>query len=675
MVGVTHFTRRIIGLALLGLTLGFGTPLGGQPLDSVDAVRRLTLEEVTQGLPVSLRGTVTFSSPRFATLFVDDGVRGIFVEQAASQEESGPKAGDRVEITGVTGAGLFAPVIKASAVVLIASGPLPPGRRVSGEELSRPDQDCNWIEVDAEVKEVTQSGTNLRLECQADSYHFLAEVPAKLTPENVPWDLAESRVRIRGVAATIFNSGRQMTRRLVRLNSLDDVTILRPGRDSAKQAREVTIDRLLRIDGPGPSDLVRISGIVNLALPGRGFYLRTEEGGIWVQTAQPVAAESGTLIEVEGWPRAGEIKPFIRARRATVVGAGISTGPVHLAARDALHSKHDSELVAVDAELIDVIRTAEGMTLELRDTSIVFRAVLPMGVMELPPGMTPGSRVRVTGIAEILPANSLVPLLQDSKLVLRLRSSSDLVLLNRPPWWTIRRVVGVAAAIIAGLLSIYLRARIRRRRERETQRREFEAVLAERGRFAREIHDSLAQGLTSISLQLECVREDLSRDPERAMGHVETARSLVRDSLREARRTIWNLRPLALGEADLASALMSYASDLTRDGKVACSQEIEGTPRPLPAEHENALLRIGQESLTNAIRHADARRIGMRLRFGDDWVTLVVRDDGRGFDVSGRSGKGYGLSGMRERVAALGGSLSIDSKPGEGTEVSATLPT
>lgn len=672
---MTQFIRRVIGSALFGGALCLCDPAGGQPLDSIDAVRRLAIDEVAQGLPVSLRGTVTFSSPRIATLFVDDGVRGIFVEQAASADGTGPLAGDRVEITGVTGPGLFAPVIRPSAVVVIASGPLPPGREVSGEELSRPDQDSNWIEVEAVVKEVTQYGTSLRLECQSDSHQFIAEVPDSTSPGNVPWDLAESRVRIRGVAATIFNSGRQMTRRLVRVNSLDDVTMLSPGRDPVFQARQVTIDRLLRFDGPGPSDLIRISGIVNLVLPGRGFYLRTEEGGIWVQTAQPVAAESGTLIEVEGWPRAGEIKPFLRARRATVVGAGISTGPLRLAARDALHSRYDSELVALDAELLDGIRTPEGMILELRDTSIVFRAVLPDGTSALPPGMVPGSRVRVTGIAEISPANSVVPLLEDSKLLLRSRSSSDLELLARPPWWTIRRVVGVAAAIIAGLLLVYLQARIRRRRERESQRREFEAVLSERGRFAREIHDSLAQGLTSISLQLECVRDDLAVDPERARGHVETARSLVRDSLREARRTVWNLRPLKLGESDLASALKGYAADLTRDGKVACSQEIEGTPRPLPAEHETALLRIGQESLTNAIRHADARRIGVRLRFGDGWVTLVVRDDGRGFDVSARSGQGYGLSGMRERVAALGGSLSIDSKPGEGTEVSATLPT
>ena len=212
-------------------------------------------------------------------------------------------------------------------------------------------------------------------------------------------------------------------------------------------------------------------------------------------------------------------------------------------------------------------------------------------------------------------------------------------------------------------------------REQKTQRREFEAVLAERGRFAREIHDSLAQGLTSISLQLECVRDRLDDDPAAAAEHVEKARGFVRDSLREARRTVWNLRPLALGEADLASTLQRYAANLSDHGKISCSQEIEGTPRPLPPDHEAALLRIGQEALTNAARHAAATEIRQRLRFGNGWVTLTVMDNGKGFDVATKVGKGFGLTGMHERVAALGGSLSIDSRPGHGTEVSATLPT
>ena len=87
------------------------------------------------------------------------------------------------------------------------------------------------------------------------------------------------------------------------------------------------------------------------------------------------------------------------------------------------------------------------------------------------------------------------------------------------------------------------------------------------------------------------------------------------------------------------------------------------------------MLRIGQEALTNAARHASATEITQTLRFGQGWVTFIVKDNGQGFDVAARVGKGFGLGGMNERVAALGGSLSIDSQPGRGTEVSATLPT
>jgi signal transduction histidine kinase len=263
----------------------------------------------------------------------------------------------------------------------------------------------------------------------------------------------------------------------------------------------------------------------------------------------------------------------------------------------------------------------------------------------------------------------------EDKLQILARSPNDVRLLAPPPFWTARNVTILAAVIIAGLFGIFGLARARRRREKKIQRREFEAVLTERGRFAREIHDSLAQGLTSISFQLECVRDQIAEDPVSASNHVENARGLVRDSLKEARRTVWNLRPLALGETDLVTALQRFASNLENAGKITSRQQIEGTPRPLPPSHEDALLRIGQEAMTNAARHASATEICQTLRFGQGWVTFIVRDNGQGFDVATRVGKGFGLTGMNERVSALGGSLSIDSRPSHGTEVSATLPT
>jgi signal transduction histidine kinase len=645
---------------------------------SAKEVRALSPEAAARAHPVKIQGFVPFVHPRGRALFLHDGTSGVFVEQPQEGDLVWPAVGDRIEVTGVTGEGLFAPVIRgvgdgAPEIAILSHNDLPEPRKVGPDELERPDLDCEWIEVEAHVREVLMNSGQVILECQSGVHEFHVLIEGPLPPESVPWDLAESRVRIRGVAATIFNTSRQMTRRFLRVNSLADVVRFDPPSRQV-EPRRVRADELFRFTGAGPDALVRVSGTVTLAIPGSGLFLRTDGGGLWVQTAQPVVAVPGSFVEADGWPRVGPMRPILRARNVRVTGKGESPRPVELDGRGVLHAQHQAELVSLEAELLDVFRGEEGTTLELRDRGTVFRGLLGSRDGRLPE-LVPGSRVRMNGIAQITSAGAFAPLQEEDKLLLLLRSPADVEVLSLPPWWTTPRVMMTSAAIIAGLLALYAWNRTKRRRKQEAQRREFEAVLAERGRFAREIHDSLAQGLTSISLQLECVRDQVVTDPDKACLHLENARGLVRDSMREARRTVWNLRPLALGEADLASALQRFASDLTRDGKIAAHQEIEGTPRPLSAEHENALLRIGQEALTNAVRYSGAGRIVVRLRFGNDWVMLSVHDDGRGFDVAERAGKGYGLTGMHERVAALGGSLSIDSQPGEGTEVSATLPT
>lgn len=652
------------------------------PLTRITDIRELSYAEATKGLPVKVRGVVTFSNKSVTTLFIHDGKTGIFVKQSWKDSKVWPEPGDRVEVTGITDYGVFAPVIGREdgpppEIVILSKGELPPPRPVDGLELARPDLDCDWVTVEADVTEVMMVEDDLVLECRAGlcDFHVLIEGP--LPAESVPWDLAESRVRIRGVVATIFNSNRQMTRRFMRVSSPADVVSLRSS-GQKKKARLVGSSHLLRVNGPGPDDLVKVQGVVTFNLPGRGMFLRTDGGGLWVQTARNPKTQPGTVVEVEGWPRAGTMKPIIRASGVKILDHQASPPPLKTPAAELLDSRFESELVACEAELLNVYRGDDGTTFELRDGPVIFRGWLGLSDGQ-PPDLKTGSKLRVAGIVRITSAGTFAPLQEEDKLLLRLRSAADVELLRPPPWWTPQRVTWafsvIFSVILALLAAIYLRVRMRRKRKLDAQRKAFEAVLAERGRFAREIHDSLAQGLTSVSLQLECVRSQLAEAPEKASEHLEIARELVRDSMREARRTIWNLRPLALGEANLASALQKYARELTRDTEISCQQQIEGTPRPLPHEHENALLRIGQESLTNAVRHANPRRIEVRIRFGDGWVTLVVKDDGRGFDVANRVGKGYGLTGMHERVDALGGSLSIDSRPDEGTEVSVTLPT
>lgn len=222
----------------------------------------------------------------------------------------------------------------------------------------------------------------------------------------------------------------------------------------------------------------------------------------------------------------------------------------------------------------------------------------------------------------------------------------------------------IGCVAVAGLAALGMyRLRVRRL---EAQ---FAAVLGERTRIARDIHDTLAQSLVGIAVQLDTVAKTRSTRPEEAQARLDRARILVRSSLSEARRSVWNLRAQALEDVELPEALQQIADELSGDHEVTV--RLVGIRRPLPGDVEQNLLRIAQEAVTNAVRHAQARSISVELTFAEGHVRLRVRDDGRGFDVESiaRSGGHFGVAGIRERVHHLGGELSLTSQAGQGAEV------
>lgn len=192
------------------------------------------------------------------------------------------------------------------------------------------------------------------------------------------------------------------------------------------------------------------------------------------------------------------------------------------------------------------------------------------------------------------------------------------------------------------------------------------ATLAERTRLARDIHDTLAQGLTGIVVQLGAVQRALEHAPEQAFTHIELAQRMARESLAEARRSVWNLRAPALERGDLADALRGLVSQ-PLNGELTITIAIHGAPRPLLPDAESALLRVAQEALVNTTKHAHASQVHVALSYGAEAVQLEIADNGVGFaspaqlehaTVSGLWG-GFGLLGMRERLAALGGRLEL----------------
>jgi len=252
----------------------------------------------------------------------------------------------------------------------------------------------------------------------------------------------------------------------------------------------------------------------------------------------------------------------------------------------------------------------------------------------------------------------------------------------------------LAVAFFDILLGLFIGAIVRQSQERlrmvdeleaargELARVEREAgMLEERQRLAGEIHDTLAQGFTSIILHLESAGLAFDSDPLRARTHVERALKASRENLEEARRVLWALKPDVMTREPLGAALERTVSKWGNAAGVRTEVTVTGSDRLLPSETEIALLRTVQEALANVRKHAQAHRVSVTLSFMDDEVILDVQDDGRGFVAarvpSNRDrhvSHGFGIPSMRRRVENLGGTLTVESAPGEGTTLMVSIP-
>ncbi|MEU9111622.1 sensor histidine kinase [Streptomyces sp. NPDC048483] len=248
----------------------------------------------------------------------------------------------------------------------------------------------------------------------------------------------------------------------------------------------------------------------------------------------------------------------------------------------------------------------------------------------------------------------------------------------------------VAVAVVLGYEALYRESEARRRLIEELTAARSDlataehtaGVLAERERLAREIHDTLAQGLSSIQLLLRAAERAIPERPETALGHVRQARVAAVDNLAEARRFVRALSPPDLEAGSLPAALERLCATTARASGLAVHCHVSGAPTELPTPHEVALLRIAQSALANTVQHAGAERVELTLSYMDTEVALDVVDDGTGFVPSrvaapgsaAASGAGFGLAAMRARARALHGTLAVESAPGEGTAIAVTLP-
>jgi GAF domain-containing protein/anti-sigma regulatory factor (Ser/Thr protein kinase) len=205
------------------------------------------------------------------------------------------------------------------------------------------------------------------------------------------------------------------------------------------------------------------------------------------------------------------------------------------------------------------------------------------------------------------------------------------------------------------------------------------AVLGERNRMAREMHDTLAQGFTGIVLQLEAAEQSYEDNSDELTDHLAKAKALARECLQEARRSVWNLLPQALEQKSLESALHDEVRRFSLVGREKATFTMTGEKRELPPAVQAAILRICQESLTNIRKHAQASQVWIELDVRPDYVALKVRDNGVGIDprvseASRAKQGGFGMLGMEQRALQLKGTFTVNSSPGEGTLIEVVVP-
>jgi signal transduction histidine kinase len=662
------WVRAAASVFLVSSTGMAGAQTPAKPLPALthaDQIRSLTPEQASRGYPVRLRGVITMDAPA-PDFFVQDATAGIYVEGDASARYPHP-LGQLVEVSGITGPGKFAPVIREQSLRVLGKGTLPKAQLFPFSELANGQHDSQWAQVrgivrSAAIDRNSWRETVLAMRVASGGGEFNVRVPITREQDFSSW--IDSEILVQGVCGSLYNNNRQLTGILFYVPRLSFMKIEAP-------ANEVSLSTLLRFaPGKGARHRVRVQGIVGYQQPGNALFIQNQGKGLRVLTQQDTALEIGDLVDVMGFPAMGDSAPMLEDAVFHRLGHEKAPEAVKLNL-DAPWEQFDGALVSSEAKLLNRQPQPDGLRLLLQRDDVIFDAFLPAGVPAQSLQAIPlNSEVRITGIC-LVRSGGLWRVPQSFRLLLRL--PQDVVVLKVPSWWNVRHtlwLLGITAGILLVVMAwvVVLGRRLKEQMAVIRQKLRSGAVLEERNRIARELHDSLEQELAGITMQLDLAVDCFQQAPRVAQQALETARNMSRHSMIEARRSVWDLRCQLLEEGDLVSALAQIVGPLVPREHVQVSTCIQGNPVRLPRPVEMNLLRIGQEAVANAVKHGHAQHVAIELRYAALSVCLTVSDDGQGFAAGLDSPSGhFGLLDMRERAHSMGSQLRVDSKPGRGT--------
>ncbi len=429
-------------------------------LTQVSDIRILTIAQARQGFPVHLRGVVTYFDTIGPDMFFQDATGGVWIHWTPDQPK--PQKGQLIELDGVTTQVDFAPDIAQAHWRVIGESPMPTPHRPSYERLASAVEDSTWIEVEGIVRAVSAepNGGYLRLKLAVDGGRTLALLPPNY--DHVPTELVESRVRIHGVAASVFNRKNQILSPLLHIASLADITVLEAGPSQPFQAPIQPIEGLQRFSYKGASTRrVHIRGSVTAVLGDTGFFVQDPTGSIYVDGGDTKQFKPGNVVDIVGFPGVVDNRPALEEPSTRISGSVPPQTPPLISHADALSGTYDSALVSMEGQVEAVAQLPDETDLVLRDAQGMFTAIAKGKAQRSDLGaIRSGSRIRLTGIC-LVDSDALG---NPVTFKLRFRSSQDIAVLQTPPWLTPERAASIVSILAFAILGALAWVGILRRR-------------------------------------------------------------------------------------------------------------------------------------------------------------------------------------------------------------------
>ena len=688
--------RRLLILfaaAMLTSRTGNTAPAQALPLlTSARQVRELSPAEAGRGYPVRLRGVLTFHEPNWYLSFIQDESGGVYI----NNPDLSLRAGMEVELEGVSSTGRTLPIVTGpggGTVRCRVVGPdtWPKPIPTVEAKLNGDTYDAQWVSIRGKATWVAALNGGVMVDLETKDHKVRLAIPGWPHTWAPPGYLRGLEVDARGVFGLRQRPGDTQPKLVLFVPSIENIQIAAESLAGLFDRPRSTLQSLYTIDPVTELRLTRVFGQVLAAWPGSGFFVALTDapdigGKIWVTTSAPGKLSPGDLVDVVGWEQFFDHEPVLGDAVFRVEGHSAPPLRRDVTAQEA--QTNPAELgvhglpISIEATLLEQQSSLTEDSLVVEDEGIVFLArYVRSGGARLAP-LKDGTRLRLGGICIARRMPHLENLPPGFAFQLLLGAPGDVQVLSLPSWWTTQRVLWLCAAVtFLGLLAVGWAGLLRRQVARQSAvirgQVERKAVAEERARIARELHDSLGQELVGIAMQLDLAGALLAESPKQAEQSLNTARMMVCHSQAEAKLSVAGLRAQELNNVDLATALADVLKPMKPpSGHPSLDLQIQGHPRRLEGVMEHHLLRIGQEAVSNAIRHARAANILVRLCYEDTKLVLEVRDDGCGFDANEATdlaSSHFGLLGLRERANKLQGRLQIESQPGKGTLVSATV--